>query len=89
LGGILDAIAFHKYYPELLIELENVCKVTGEELWKLLQQELQHIDSFLARVEASEHSEFWQDKLADLKLCKLSPKQEAAGKIRIFAIMDL
>jgi hypothetical protein len=89
LGAILDAIAFHKYYPELLIELENVCKITGEELWKLFQQDLKHIDSFVERTKESEHAEFWENKLSELKLCKLSPKQEAAGKIRIFAIMDL
>lgn len=89
LGGMLDAIAFHKHYPELMTELENVCKVTGEELWKLFLQEIQHIDRFFETCQATKQAEFWETKFSELKLCKLSPKLEAAGKVRIFAIMDL
>lgn len=76
----LDAFAFSKE-PALLGHLRKVAETTGPNIAKLLDKEMNSYSSYL--------SLFTSDDLSKAKLGKLSLKEEAAGKVRVFAIADI
>jgi hypothetical protein len=83
LGLTLDAYAF-KENPELLSQLEKVAAVTGKEVFNLLQEEISYLPTWLATIDRKVRT-----LLESTKLGKLAEKEEAAGKIRVFAITDI
>jgi len=89
LGGVLDAYAFSRHYPQLLENLRVVCETTGLEVINLLEKEIEAIPKWLERLPTLQGGVRLYRKLESLKLGKLSEKLEPAGKIRVFAITDI
>jgi len=82
-GLTLDAYAFREN-PWLLEKFEAVSRHTGPEIFDLLKSEISNLTSWTKSLNHKDKS-----ILSNLKLGRLAQKEEAAGKIRIFAITDI
>jgi hypothetical protein len=87
---LTDAIAIAKY-PEIYDSIKSYCLITSSfKLFKLLDNAIDYMYSLLTKYERLtvkvSHSVTSFD---DIALGKLSFKEEAAGKLRVFAIVDI
>lgn len=83
LGAPSDAIAFSKN-PHLLEAFRVVTNRTGKSLYDLLIKDIEYSHQWLSGLPSSFNS--FLDRIC---LGRLSKKDEAAGKVRIFAITDI
>lgn len=91
LGLTLDAIAWSKS-PELMLSLEKLAVYSAPKLFALLKQEIDNLSGFIKEqldYTSPASKAAIAAKLEDPILGKLSEKEEAAGKIRVFAITDI
>jgi hypothetical protein len=80
-GYLLDAFAFSEQ-PELLESFRIVSKYLGKDIYRGLVSDIKKLESFDLKVFDS------IKKKKPLTLGALALKNEAAGKVRVFAIVD-
>jgi len=80
LGAPLDAYIMHKKFSHLLENIRTLCAFSESNIYQILLKEYETVKGFI-----DEEESFGKG----LRMGKLSLKEEAAGKIRVFAIADV
>lgn len=81
-GAPLDALTYAVKYPNLVGYIRTLSLFFESDLINLLEREIQIVKDLVSQgVQPTSFN--------DLKLGKLSKKEEPAGKVRVFAIADI